>query len=251
MKPFERDYVLKKINEYNELINENNINDFKIDKSITINQYIKGYMYEKEDNISVNIIRLLKANKELMRISPIEIESSYSFIKFAKGKVGVVGLGLGYVVNELLKKDNIKEVVVYEKEKEIIELYKRNFNNNNNNKLRIIYGDAYKVKKESFDFFYVDIYYYELSKKVVEDYKIFNKLHNIKEYFFWGYEHFLLSCRYEEIVWVYVPELWMEGSKLIFTALQEESLLNYYKKLDENLVSEILAEFKIIFDEED
>lgn len=249
MKPFNKEYLLRKMDEYNKLIKENTINDFKIDKKSIMDNYIKGYMYEKEDNLLVNIIKLLKSDKELMRISPIEIESSYTFIKFAKGKVGVVGLGLGYVVNELLKKDNVKEVVVYEKEQEIIDLFKANFENND--KLRIVYGDAYKAKKESFDFFYVDIYYYKLSKKVVEDYKSFNKIHNIKEYFFWGYEHFLLSCRYEEIVWVYIPELWMEGSKLIFTSLQEENLLKYYKKLDENLVSSILADFKIIFDEED
>lgn len=249
MKPYNRDYILKKINEYNKLIEVKKINNFEIDKKKETDNYIKGYMYEKEDKLSVDIIRLIKSDKELMRISPIEIESSYTFIKFAKGKVGVVGLGLGYVVNELLKKDQVEEVVVYEKEKEIIDLFKINFKNNN--KLRIVQEDAYKSEKESFDFFYVDIYYYQLSKQVVEDYKIFNKIHNIKEYFFWGYEHFLLSCRYEEIVWVYVPELWMEGSKLIFAALQEENLLKDYKKLDETLVSEILADFKIIFDEED
>ena len=205
MKPYNRDYILKKINEYNKLIEVKKINNFEIDKKKETDNYIKGYMYEKEDKLSVDIIRLIKSDKELMRISPIEIESSYTFIKFAKGKVGVVGLGLGYVVNELLKKDEVEEVVVYEKEKEIIDLFKINFKNNN--KLRIVQEDAYKSEKESFDFFYVDIYYYQLSKQVVEDYKIFNKIHNIKEYFFWGYEHFLLSCRYEEIVWVYVPEL--------------------------------------------
>ena len=83
----------------------------------------------------------------------------------------------------------------------------------------------------------------------VDDYIKFNKLHNIKEYFFWGMEHFLLSCKYEEIVWVYIPELWMEISKKIFISLQEENLLSFYKQLDESLVSEVLAKFKDALDD--
>ena len=53
-----------------------------------------------------------------MKISPMEIESSYMFIKYAKGVVGIVGLGLGYVVQELAKKSNVDEIiVVYEQGK--------------------------------------------------------------------------------------------------------------------------------------
>ncbi len=45
----------------------------------------------------------------------------------AKGKVGVVGLGLGYVVEEMAKKPEVEEITVYEISKEIIELYYENF----------------------------------------------------------------------------------------------------------------------------
>lgn len=247
MKPYDKTYLLEKIKEYNNSISLGKIGSFEIKNTLDKRDFINGYMYNKKDNINLNILELHGPNNIWMKISPMEIESSYMFIKYAKGKVGVVGLGLGYVVQELAKKKDISKVIVYEKEKDIIDLYNSNFKENS--KIKIINTDAYNAKKDNFDFFYVDIYEYKLTPRVVEDYVIFNKLHNIKEYLFWGIEHFLLSCKYEEIVWVYIPELWMEISKKIFTALQDSNLLNYYNQLDEKLVSEVLDKFKIVLDE--
>lgn len=244
MKPYESKFIKDKIKEYNSLIQNNNINGFTINKEKNFKSKT-GYMYEKE--LELDIINLKHNENSIMKISNLEIEGSYMFIKYAKGKVGIVGLGLGYVVNELLKKKEVKEIIVYEKEKEIIDLYKLSFKEDK--RLKIINEDAYTVKKDKFDYFFVDIYNYKLTNQVVEDYKIFNKLHEIKEYLFWGMEHFLLSCKYEEIVWVYIPELWMEICKDIFTSFQESGLLNYYKQLDEDLVSNILKEFKEILNE--
>ena len=113
-----------------------------------------------------------------------------------------------------------------------------------NEKVTIVCGDAFEAKPENFDFFYADIYEYKITSQIVSDYKKFNELHNIEEYSFFGMEHFLLSCSYNEIVWVYIPENWMESSRRAFEAIQESNLLEYYEKLDENLVSQVLAEFK-------
>ncbi|MBS5936750.1 hypothetical protein E5347_02170 [Clostridium sartagoforme] len=247
MKPYDFEYIKSKINEYNCLISAKKIGSFEIKNIKNPGEYIDGYMYRKKGNLDVSILELHGPDNIWMRISPMEIESSYMFIKYAKGVVGVVGLGLGYVVQELAKKEEVKKVVVYEKEKDIIDLYYSSFKENN--KIEIINEDAFKAKGKKFDYFYVDIYEYKLHTKVVEDFKTFNNLHNIEEYFFWGLEHFLLSCRYEEIVWVYVPELWMDISKKIFVALQESDLLKHYNQLDETLVSEVLSKFKVVLDE--
>ncbi|VYU00317.1 hypothetical protein [Clostridium tertium] len=247
MKPYDFDYIKNKINEYNGLISAGKIGNFEIKNIKNPGEYIDGYMYRRKGELDLSILELHGPDNIWMRISPMEIESSYMFIKYAKGVIGVVGLGLGYVVQELAKKEDVDKIIVYEKEKDIIDLYYSNFNPNK--KIEIINSDAYKAKGERFDYFYVDIYEYKLHSRVVNDYKIFNKLHNIKEYFFWGLEHFLLSCRYEEIVWVYIPELWMDISKKIFVALQESNLLCYYKQLDEDLVSQVLSEFKVVLDE--
>ncbi|AYE34943.1 spermine/spermidine synthase domain-containing protein [Clostridium septicum] len=243
MKPYEKKYVIEKIREYNEKISLGKIGDFEIKKIKWLEGIIKGYMYEKEGVIKEDILELHGPKNIWMRITPLEIESSYMPISRAVGKVGIVGLGLGYVVQEMAKKDSVKEIIVYEIDKDVIELYKNNFKENE--KIKILNEDAFKAESQDFDFFYVDIYEYKLTKKVVKDYIHFNNLHRIEEYSFWGMEHFLLSCRYEEIVWVFIPENWMEMSREIFEALKEEGLLTYYKKLDTKLVSSVLSDFKV------
>lgn len=248
MKPFNKEYVLDKINEYNNLISKGEIGEYKISE-INLKNNANGYMYNNKETYDVVSKELTISNKPIMKLDPREIQGSYYVIKYAKGVVGVVGLGLGYIVQELAKKKDVKKVIVYEISKKVVELYRKNFKVNK--KIKIIVGDAFKAKKENFDYFIVDTYGYELSEKVVEDYKFFKKLHNIKEYLFWGIEHFLLSCRYEEIVWVYIPEEWMEMSKKCFTAITDSGYLNEYSQLDGELVSKVLAEFKVVLDDEE
>lgn len=246
MKPYNKNYVIDVIKEYNSKINIGKIGNFEIKKIDGLQGIINGYMYEMKDDINIDILELHGLNNVWMRLTPLEIESSYMPIKFAKGKVGIVGLGLGYVAQEMAKKKDVKEVIVYEIDKDVIELYNSNFKENE--KIKILCVDAFESQPNSFDFFYVDIYEYKLTKKVVEDYKKLNELHKIEEYSFWGMEHFLLSCRYEEIVWVYIPEHWMCMGRCLSEKLEESGYIKYYKNLDEKLVSEVLAEFKIALD---
>ncbi|MGL5087285.1 MAG: hypothetical protein ACRC68_16485 [Clostridium sp.] len=246
MKPYNKNYVIDVITEYNTKINIGKIGNFEIKKIDGLQGIINGYMYEMKDNIDIDILELHGPNNVWMRLTPLEIESSYMPIKFAKGKVCIVGLGLGYVAQEMAKKKEVEEVIVYEISQDVIGLYYSDFKEDK--KIKIICEDAFKAEANSFDFFYVDIYEYKLTKKVVEDYKIFNELHKIEEYSFWGMEHFLLSCRYEEIVWVYIPEHWMCMGRCLSEKLEESGYIKYYKNLDEKLVSEVLAEFKIALD---
>ncbi|MBW6410831.1 hypothetical protein [Clostridium weizhouense] len=247
MKPYNQDFILQEIQEYNSLINESICGKYKIEKNNSLGKHIQGYMYENNYQYDIPVIQLLKDNVSLMRLTPKEIESSYEVIKFARGKVGIVGLGLGYVVQKIAQKSKVQEVIVYEISEEVINMYKKNFGNNE--KVKIIHGDAFNASSEKFDFFYVDIYEYKLDLKVVEDYKRFNELHDIEEYTFWGMEHFLLSCKYEDIIWVYIPEVWVEMSKRLYTSLDMSGYIKYYKQLDEDMVKEILLAFKEILNE--
>lgn len=246
LKPYNKEYVINVIKEYNEKISNGKIGDFEIKRIDGLQGIIKGYMYEMKDDINIDILELHGPSNVWMRLTPLEIESSYMPIKYAKGKVGIVGLGLGYVAQEIAKKKDVKEVVVYEIDQDIIDLYKSNFKEDK--KIKIIHGDAFKAKSDSFDFFYVDIYEYKLTKEVVEHYNILNNIHKIEEYSFWGMEHFLLSCRYEEIVWVYIPEHWMCMGRCLSEKLEESGYIKYYKSLDEKLVSDVLEGFKIAFE---
>ncbi|WP_252232029.1 methyltransferase domain-containing protein [Clostridium sp. ZBS15] len=244
MKPYNKDFIVKEVQEYNSLINECTLDCYSIKKKSSKGIKLQGYMYENTEEYDLPIIQLLKDDKSLMRITPKEIESSYQAIKFAKGKVGIVGLGLGYVVDKIAKKTKVNQVIVYEISEEVIEMYKKNFGENK--KVKIIHGDAFKAKPEKFDFFYVDIYEYKLELKVVEDYNTFNKLHEIEEYSFWGMEHFLLSCNYEEVLWVYIPENWIEMSKNLYVSLDTSGYIKNYKQLEEDKVRDVLKEFKKI-----
>ncbi|MCI6188878.1 MAG: hypothetical protein MSA89_11035 [Clostridium sp.] len=247
MKPYVEEFIVDKMKEYNKKISQGSFGSYKIVKKEENNNIIEGYLYKREGNKEF-VIELLKDNNLVMKLNHKEIESTFQIIKFAKGRVGIVGLGLGYVAQEIAKNQDVKEIIVYEISKEIIELYKNNFGENK--KIKIIEGDAFKAESQNFDYFYVDIYNYVLSSKVVDDYKFFMKLHNIEEYVFCGLEHFLLSCSYEEIIWVYIPETWMDMAKEISIALSISGYIKGYEQLDKKIVSNVLAQFKEVFNEE-
>lgn len=249
MKPYNEEFILEIINEYSKKIKECNSGKYKIEKKEIEIDIIDGYLYERKVSKKISVIDLVCNNELIMRLSHKEIEGSFETIKMARGKVGIAGLGLGYVANEMAKKDEVSEVIVYEKSREVIEMYNMNFKESN--KIKVIWVDAYKAKKETFDYFYCDIYGYKLSSKVVGDYKIFNKLHEIKEYTFFGVEYFLLGCSYNEIIWVYIPENWMVMCKTIAAVLEGTGYIENYKALDEKLVHDILKEFKEILNEEE
>jgi len=244
MKPYNKNFVFQEMKRYSKLIGSGTCGNYKITKNIIKKQNLQGYMYENKEEYDIDIIELCENNINLRQLTPREIESYYGAIHAAKGRVGIVGLGLGYVAQEIAAKFNVEEVIVYESSEEVINLYDHNFIQNE--KINIIKGDPTKAKKANFDFFYVDIYNHELTSKVVEDYKLFNELHEIEEYAFWGIEHFLLSCKYEDIVWVYIPEEWIDMSKKAYESLDSSGYIKGYKPLDEILVRKILMKFKEI-----
>lgn len=247
MKPYNYEFIQEEMKKYNSIIGESRLERCSVCKDEVSLKEADGYMCKINKEETVTKIKLFKDSEFIMEISPREIQGSYNSIKFAKGKVGVVGLGLGYVVQEMAKNSRVNEIIVYEISKEIIDVYNRNFKENP--KIKIINKDAYKAEREKFDFFFVDIYGYELTNKVVKDYEKFNTLHEIEEYSFWGVEHFLLSCKYDDLLWIFVPEVWVEMSKNAYESMDMCGLLKSYKPLNEDLVTSILMEFKPILNE--
>ncbi len=247
MRPYNCEFIQEEMKKYNSLIDELRLEGCSVCKDEVSLKEVDSYMCKINQEEIVTRIKLFKDNEFIMEISPREIQGSYNSIKFAKGKVGVVGLGLGYAVQEMARNSKVNEIIVYEISKEIIEVYNRHFKENP--KIRIINKDAYKAEREEFDFFFVDIYGYDLTSKVVEDYKKFNTLHKIEEYSFWGVEHFLLSCKYDDLLWIYIPEEWVEMSKKSYESMDMCGLIKSYNSLDENLATSILMEFKPILNE--
>ena len=245
MKPYDNDFILKEINKYYNKINVMKSGNYSIIKGEY--DFTNGYMYENMEKHKYNSLSLLKDDEIIMTISPEEIQGAYGIIKYAKGNVGVVGLGLGYTVQELAKRENIEKVTVYEISEDVINMYNRNFEHSD--KIEVILCNAYYAERKEFDYFFVDTYDYELSLKVVDDYKKFNKIHKIKEYSFWGMEHFMLNCEYDDILWVYIPQLWIDMSRKYYSILDMTKYIDYYKILDQKLVKNILMEFKKVLNE--
>ena len=243
MIPFEKGYYEEKIREYSEKIKIGECGSFKIIKRSGLQGIIDCYLYNYEDQINLPIVELLDGSKTWMRISPQEIVGCYKAIELAHGKVGVVGLGLGYFVQEALKNKKVNEIIVYEKSQDVINLYESNFKEDK--RVKIIQGDAFKAEKNNFDFFFVDIYEYKVGKKVAKDYEKLMALHNIEEYYFFGVEKFLLDCPVDELAMVYVREEWMAGARDMFERLNDAGLISKYTGYDnKRTVMNLLREFK-------
>lgn len=68
-------------------------------------------------------ISLSKNGETIMSCTPMELESHVIAQKSAHGRVVVAGLGLAMITCSLLKKSNVKQLVVLEKDRQIIDLY--------------------------------------------------------------------------------------------------------------------------------
>lgn len=243
MIPFEEEFYIDKLKIYYDKLRNAKFNKLIINENY-LNK-LEGYLFAEDgllyNNNKLQILELINGKKKYMELSPKEVQGSFEAIKRVKGKVGIVGLGMGYFLQEILQKEEVTDIVVYEKDKDVISLYEANFKANE--KVKLINCDAFEAQKETFDFFYVDIYNYELSKDVVDHFIKFNELHNIENYLFWGMEYFLLSCKVEKIAWIYVPELWMEMARDLFERFNDSRYIEYFKQLDEDLVRDILDGF--------
>lgn len=208
MKPYSKEYY------DNQLINFNNkIKSFKVNSdghyrtsegidtidmgniSIKykddISGRIDGYMYKNFTTLK-NIPVLLEKDDVWMSVTPMEIDSHWLPIRLASGRVGVAGLGLGYYIQNILDKDNVDEVIVYEINDDVINLYRKNFGEHP--KLTILKENVRELKNEEFDFFYCDIYPNLVDDKAVEDMKLIKDNNNIDLYYFWTMEYFFINA---------------------------------------------------------
>jgi hypothetical protein len=124
----------------------------------------------------------LKKNGEgiMMSDTPMERNTNYNFIQKANGDVLIFGLGLGLVIIPLLKKENVKSILVVELYQDLIDLVEPILKKNDTeNKLSIIQGDCFEFhksipKEQKFDCIYGDIWI-EICTDNYEEMKILTK----------------------------------------------------------------------------
>ncbi len=113
-----------------------------------------------------NYLEVLKDGTTWMSITPYEINTMKKAINEATGNVLVQGLGLGYYPYMVSLKNEVKKVVVIEKDRDVIEIFNKYLKKFFNNKVEVIEGDAYELtekllKEEHFDYMFFDIYHDE------------------------------------------------------------------------------------------
>lgn len=103
--------------------------------------------------------------REWMTVTPSEINTMTADIKAAYGKVAVFGLGLGYYAFMVSEKPDVNEVVVIERDPEVISLFKEFILPQfpHKDKVTVIEADAYVFAEamgdQHFDCAYVDIWH--------------------------------------------------------------------------------------------
>lgn len=179
-------------------------------------------------------LALIQNNKIWMSINPNEINTMQPIIDKVSGNVLVFGLGLGYFQYMISRKKEVNNVLVIEKDKNIISYFKKYIlpQFDNQNKIEIIEDDALTyINKinEKFNYVFIDLWHnpndgidlYLKFKKKEEKYS--------KQTFFYWLENGILSLL----------------RRMIITLIEEElngSTDNDYKKADninDNIINKL------------
>lgn len=190
---------------------------------------LDGYFYKDMDKWT-NFPILIDEKEEVlwMSITPMEISSHYFPIKLSRGTVGVGGLGLGYYIESIKDKEDVNEIIVFESNEDVINLYYKNFGKSD--KVKIVREDVTKIKGYKFDFFYNDIYPEMLPDEIAEHYKDITSNNDISLYWFWGLERFvigLLNDYSKEMVKTF-PQDWIFYSINLYEQFLDSEYSNLY-----------------------
>lgn len=109
-------------------------------------------------------LAVLKDDVVWMSTDPNEINTMKASIKEASGHVLAFGLGLGYFPIMCAVKDNVSKVTIIEKDKEIINIFKKHILPlfERKEKIEIIEGDAFEYAKRdlsAYDYLFIDIWH--------------------------------------------------------------------------------------------
>ena len=100
--------------------------------------------------------KLTRGGTIVMSNTPAEIRDHIKFIQEAQGKVLIAGLGLGMVLQEVLKKDTVTKVTVVELSQDVINLVGKSYQDP---RLEIVNEDIFKFKPfEHYDYAWFDIW---------------------------------------------------------------------------------------------
>src|SRR5437868_5261962 len=157
----------------------------------------QAYLHEEPPSASglLEDIPVLRMDEKVwMSLTPMEVQSSFMPIQLAHGHVATAGLGLGYFVQRVLHKPNVRRITVYEVRKEILEYYTRTFGRHP--KLELRHENVRLVHNQHWDLFYADMYRSLLTPQAIADYATLRASNRIRRYHWWSIEHLVLEVRH-------------------------------------------------------
>ena len=140
-----------------EILKDGNVGDFKLEH------------YEiKENNFYAIVrmgipvgryIRLIQGSECVMSDTPMEKRTNREFVANAHGNVLIGGLGIGLILLAIQDKEDVEQITVVEKNKEVIELVGSQLPLNS--KVHIVNDDVFEYKPLSkYNTIYMDIWNY-------------------------------------------------------------------------------------------
>lgn len=108
---------------------------------------------------------VLENEREWMTLTPNEIETMREDISAARGRVAMLGLGLGYAAFMAAQKREVSQVTVVERDEQVISLFRAQLLPQfpEGNKIRLIHADAFDflsaAPPDAFDFVYADLWH--------------------------------------------------------------------------------------------
>jgi hypothetical protein len=102
--------------------------------------------------------KLIVDGELMMSDTPMERLSNLDFINNANGRVLIAGLGIGMIINAIVEKKDVTEVVVIEKYQDVIDLVLPKIKHP---KLKVICADIFDykpIKGDKYDVVYFDIW---------------------------------------------------------------------------------------------
>lgn len=133
---------------------------------------------------------ILKGKQVWMSITPMEVESQLLHARLAKGRVVVMGLGMGVVLANLCANPDVTYITVIEKDASILEMFRATVEFPNPRQIPIDYmqGDAKLVAPLPHDTLIVDIWPTLASNEADADIEVIAKNWNSSRLMWWGME---------------------------------------------------------------
>ena len=146
---------------------------FSLDKYEPFELFVKDDFIALEDKVVPSLgyfdkpfyyPAVYEGNRLWMSVTPNGINTMKKPIEEAFGNVLTIGLGLGYYTFMVANKDNVKSVTVIERDKEVIELFKKYIlpQIKNKDKIKIIEEDCFSYLEHfdsSIDYAFIDIWH--------------------------------------------------------------------------------------------